>query len=127
MHAWVAVVLLLLGGAVRALADDPSTPEQVFTDSVQPNIGFCRTCHVPNGVADVEKGKRFQLSSNTAEDFAKVQAAWAALGGGVDGNALLRMPSDPSLSHTGGKPWPVGSAAYEGMRALLACFQDPAN
>ena len=119
------VMILVLAGAVRALAAEPSTPEQVFAESVQPHLGFCRTCHVPNGIADVEKGKRFQLSNDTAEDFAKVQAAWIALGGGVDGNLLLTMPSDPSVSHTGGKPWPAGSAAYEGMRALLACFADP--
>src|SRR5687767_13224669 len=123
-------LLLAAGGTVllvslAAAQTPPATPEEHFASNVQPNLGFCRTCHVAGGIADVEDGRDFQLSANTGEDYARTQAAWVALGGGVDSSPLLLMPSDPALSHSGGKPWPAGSAAYEAMRTTLGCFDHP--
>src|SRR2546423_1681573 len=102
-----------------------ATPEEFFAARVQPNLGYCRTCHVPGGIADVPAGRRYQLSTDPAEDYSRVQAAWEALGRGVDSNLLLLMPSDPNRSHTGGKPWPPSSDAYQAMRTLLSCFEMP--
>ncbi|HEX4895351.1 MAG TPA: hypothetical protein VFV11_03370, partial [Solimonas sp.] len=39
---------------------------------------------------------------------------------------ILRMPSKTDTRpHSGGYPWPEGSAAYRDMAILLACFQNP--
>jgi hypothetical protein len=103
------------------------TPEQFFAASVQPRLDFCRSCHVPGGVADTDAGRRFVLSSNPAEDYVNLRAAWERLGRGVEGNRILTKGSntDPE-PHSGGAPWPKGGDAYNDMRLLLACWDNPA-
>jgi endo-cleaving rubber dioxygenase len=99
--------------------------EEFFAARVAPNMGFCRTCHVPGGVADTDEGRRFQLSSNSTEDYAKLNASWIALGRGVETNKVLIEPTVGSEPHSGGKPWPATSDAYKHMKILLACWDNP--
>lgn len=103
--------------------------DALFTQRVQPRLAFCRNCHVPGGVADVADGARFQLTANSADDAAKLRAAWEALGRNDAGvSRILRMAAGTDTrSHSGGAPWPVGSAAYVEMAALLAGFVTPAS
>ncbi|HZR37598.1 MAG TPA: hypothetical protein VFA75_19660, partial [Nevskia sp.] len=106
--------------------------QDFFAARVEPNLSFCRTCHVPGGVADTPgtgpatQGNLFLLSANSSDDYARVQAAWTALGKGVDGNKLLTNPSDPAQNHTGGQPWPTTSQAYGAMKVVLGCWDNPA-
>jgi hypothetical protein len=108
-----------------------ATSEQFFAERVQSRMSFCRTCHIPGGVADVADGRRFMLSPASAggqpplDDYLKLNAAWIALGRGVDSNKLLVEPSSASEPHSGGKPWPVGSDAYQDMKVLLQCWDNP--
>ncbi|HUP90947.1 MAG TPA: hypothetical protein VM074_01770 [Solimonas sp.] len=102
--------------------------DELFTQRVQPRLEFCRNCHVPGGVADVPDGQLFQLTSNRAEDFARLRTSWEALGRNDGGKSrILKMASGTdSRSHSGGTPWPVGSAGYQEMDAQLLGFVDPA-
>jgi len=110
-----------------------TTPQAFFAAQVEPNIGFCRTCHVSGGVADTAgtsaatQGNLFLLTSDSTQDYNNVYAAWTALGGGVGSNKLLLNPSDPSQGHTGGQPWPSGSQPYTAMQTLLSCWNDPSG
>ena len=110
-----------------------ATPQAFFAAQVEPNIGFCRTCHVSGGVADTAgtsaatQGNLFLLTGDTTQDYNNVYAAWTALGGGVGTNKLLLNPSDPSQGHTGGQPWPSGSQPYTAMQTLLSCWNDPSG
>ena len=111
-----------------------STPQAFFAAEVEPNLGFCRTCHVSGGVADTAgtgapntQGNLFLLGSDSSQDYNNVYNAWTALGGGVGSNKLLLNPSDPSQGHDGGQPWPSGSQAYGAMQTLLSCWNDPAG
>lgn len=101
--------------------------DELFTQRVQPRMDFCRTCHVPGGVADVEGGRLFQLTNNESEDLANLSASWERLGRNDGGKSpILKMPSGTDdRSHTGGTPWPVGSDAYKEMDAQLLGFVDP--
>ncbi len=101
--------------------------EDFFDARVQPRMDFCRTCHVPGGVADTSEGERFMLSSNSGEDYANMYAAWQALGEGVEDNLLIVENADKSEPHSGGKNWPPGSDAYKDMVTLLTCWDDPVN
>jgi hypothetical protein len=103
-------------------------PKDFFITHVEPNMGFCRTCHVPGGVGDTDKGHRFMLSSNSAEDYAHLNTSWMDLNKGVETNRILLKPSgqDPE-SHSGGTPWPKGSVAYADMKTLLGCWDNPAS
>jgi hypothetical protein len=105
-----------------------ATPQDFFAARVEPNMSFCRNCHVPGGIADTDKGKRLMLSSNSAEDYAKVNASWVTLGKGVETNRILLKASntDPE-PHSGGSPWPKGSAQYNDMKTLLSCWDSPAG
>jgi endo-cleaving rubber dioxygenase len=98
----------------------------LFDARVQPTLDFCRTCHVPGGVADSDEGRRFMLATDRAQDHALLRASWEALGRGVDDNLILQYPSGQQ-PHSGGAPWPQGSAAYANMRILLGCWNDPAD
>jgi hypothetical protein len=95
---------------------------------VQPRLEFCRNCHVPGGVADVDDGRAYMLSPDATQDRANLQASWERLGRNDDGKSrILKMASGTdSRSHTGGSPWPVGSDAYRAMDAMLLGFVDPA-
>src|SRR5881296_909255 len=56
--------------------------EEHFQNNVQPNLDFCRNCHVPGGIADVDKGRKFQLSKDDkSSDLANLKASWERLGG----------------------------------------------
>lgn len=102
--------------------------DQLFTQLVQPNLAYCRNCHVPKGVGDVPDGQKFMLSTNPAEDFTKLRTSWENLGKNTNGTSrILTMPSGTDArSHTGGTPWPVGSDAYRAMEAQLQGFDNPA-
>ncbi len=104
-----------------------ASSEEFFDGRVAPLMSFCRTCHIPGGVADTEEGKRFLLSSNSGDDYANTFAAWQAMGEGVESNPLIIENSDASEPHSGGKSWPVGSDAYNDMVTLLTCWDSPAN
>src|SRR5437868_2971669 len=63
-----------------------SSCDELFTKSVQPRLEFCRTCHVPGGVAGTnDDGKLFMLSSDHSQDFDNLRASWQALGGNNNG------------------------------------------
>lgn len=107
---------------------ESTTTEQFFANSVQPSLGFCLTCHVQGGVADTDKGRRFMLSSNSAEDFVNVHASWEMLGKGVETNRILTKSSNTDVEpHSGGAPWPKGGPAYNNMKIVLACWDNPAT
>jgi hypothetical protein len=110
-----------------------SNVQDFFAARVEPNLGFCRTCHVPGGVGDTAgtspatQGNLYLLSSDSSQDYANVLKAWTALGKGVAGNKLLTNPSDPAQSHTGGQPWPSTGQAYQAMAVVLGCWDNPDN
>ncbi|HVT34018.1 MAG TPA: hypothetical protein VHE37_00430 [Nevskiaceae bacterium] len=110
------------GGAGSTFASD----KDFFTARVQPNLGFCRTCHVPQGVADTDTGKLMMLSPDPAQDYANLQASWIALAKGVDSNLILQNPSG-AHAHSGGAPWPSTSASYAAMKLLLSCWDQPSG
>jgi mono/diheme cytochrome c family protein len=141
--AWLGATLLLAGCGSYTL-DPESAPtgggpgngggavkvdncDQLFSLRVQPRLAFCRNCHVPGGVADVEDGRLYMLSQSAAEDFANLRASWERLGRNDSGKSrILRMASGTDTrSHTGGTPWPEGSDAYREMDALLLGFVTP--
>jgi hypothetical protein len=103
------------------------TPRDHFAANVEPNMGFCRSCHVPGGLADKPDGNLFMLSSDTSKDYDNVFTSWTALGKGVTSNKILTKPSDPAQSHSAGQPWAVGSAPYVAMKTLLSCWDNPAS
>ncbi len=90
--------------------------------AVQPYLDFCRTCHVPGGIADVDKGKLFQLMPDRSDDLKHLRDSWERLGGNNPTSRILLMASGQETPHTGGAPWPVGSDPYKAMEALLQCF-----
>jgi len=102
----------------------PRSMEEHFGRNVQPRLDFCRSCHVPGGVADVEKGRKFQLNKDRSNDLARLRASWEALGGNNPTSRLLLMASGAETPHSGGAPWPAGSPAYVAMDVLLKCFAD---
>lgn len=55
----------------------PRSMEDLYAQRVQPSLAFCRSCHVPGGVADVEKGRDFMPGN----DLASLKASWERLGG----------------------------------------------
>ncbi len=101
------------------------TMDEHFTQNVQPNMDFCRTCHVPAGLADTDKGRDFMLSGNKAQDLANLRASWERLGMNNPTSRILLMASGQETPHSGGAPWPRDSAAYRNMDILLKCFADP--
>lgn len=133
-----ALLLAACGGAnpnqpggltpVSPVADGtaPKNCDELLTKKVQAPLAFCRTCHIPSGIGDVEDGRDFMLSSNSAEDMVKLKAAWETLGRNNPTSRILLMASgqDPK-KHTGGSPWPKNSAAYADMAHLLEGFVDP--
>lgn len=105
-----------------------SGPQDFYAKRVEPRLAFCRTCHVPGGVADVEDGRRLMLGPQPGNDYALLRASWEALGGNNPESRILLMASGrDTRSHSGGTPWPLGSAAYADVRTLLGCFENPAG
>ncbi|HSW11868.1 MAG TPA: hypothetical protein VLI06_03440 [Solimonas sp.] len=98
--------------------------EEHFSGKVQPQLEFCRTCHIPGGVADVEDGHDFMLSTNKSQDLVNLKASWERLGKNNPTSRILLMSSGQETPHTGGAPWPVGSAPYKNMEILLKCFEN---
>lgn len=104
-----------------------ASSEEFFDARVTSRMDFCRTCHIPGGVADTDEGRRFLLSSNHGDDYANTFAAWQVLGEGVEENLLIVENADPNEPHSGGKSWPAGSDAYNDMITLLRCWNSPAS
>lgn len=106
------------GGGGDGVADC----EALFAQRVQPRLAFCRSCHVSGGLADVEDGRDFMLSTDPAADAANFRASWQRLGA-----RILDMASgEDARSHSGGAPWPPGSEAYRDVARLLQGYSDPA-
>ncbi len=112
-------------GAASDTASTGADAAQFFAERVQPRLAFCRTCHVPGGVADTDEGRRFLLSSNSGDDYVNMYSAWKTLGRGVETNLLLIEPGHAGEPHSGGKPWFRGGDAYREVRLLLQCWNDP--
>ncbi|GEM_PF-332581 len=105
-----------------------ATSEEFFASEVTPHMDFCRSCHTPTGIAGSDPdAERFMLSANATEDYANTRAAWEALGKGVESNLLLIEPTDPAEPHSGGKPWPEGSAPYTALKTIMQCWDNPDN
>src|SRR5205085_2711157 len=98
--------------------------QQLFDGRVHSNLGFCRNCHVPGGIADTDKGRRMMLSSNSAQDYTNLQASWDRLGKGVETNLILQNASGQHV-HSGGAPWPPDSQTYKDVKVLFTCWNDP--
>ncbi|HEY1075389.1 MAG TPA: hypothetical protein VGE51_01775, partial [Fontimonas sp.] len=98
---------------------------EFYTQRIEPRLAFCRTCHLPGKVADVEDGRLFMLSPDGSNDFAALKASWEALGGNKPTSRILLMASGQELPHSGGQPWAQGSAPYNDMATLLRCFENP--
>jgi hypothetical protein len=92
-----------------------------FATSVQPRLDFCRSCHLPGGLADVDDGRDFMLSTDRTQDLQNLKDSWTRLGENNPTSRILLMSSGQE-AHSGGAPWPVGSDAYKAMDALLQCF-----
>ncbi len=130
---WVALLTLVTaceGGRPGAalLEADARNAEGLnafFAQSVQPHLDYCRTCHVPGGVADEPDGRGLLLEPDRSADYDRSYQSWVDLGRGVETNALLIEPSTASEPHSGGKPWPPGQDAYASVRTLLQCWQTP--
>ncbi len=98
--------------------------EEHFSGNVQTGLDFCRTCHVPGGLGDVEDGREFQLSAQGGNDLADLKDSWQRLGGNNPTSRILLMASGQETPHSGGAPWPQGSPMYRNMEILLRCFAD---
>lgn len=101
--------------------------DDLFAQRVQPRLEYCRSCHVDGGVADVEGGDQFQLTRDPAGDLAALRDSWERVerdGAGI--SQILKMASGTSeRPHSGGAPWPVGSAAYADVASQMRGFDDP--
>ncbi|HEY0916765.1 MAG TPA: hypothetical protein VGE22_17960 [Solimonas sp.] len=117
------------GGGVTGPRDSVQVKncDELFTKRVQPRLEFCRSCHVPGGVADVADGRLFQLDKDESQDARLLKESWLRLGGnGAGKSRILKMASGTDTrTHSAGAPWPVGSDAYREMDALLAGYDNP--
>ncbi len=133
--AMLAISALMLGGCAgeygRSHEQGPNpggsgstkTMEAHFAQRVHPRLEFCRNCHVPGGIADVEDGRAFMLSPDRAEDLQNLRVSWERLGRNNPVSRLLLLPSGQA-PHSGGTPWPQDSEAYRDMAVLLKCFEN---
>ncbi|MDP3858663.1 MAG: hypothetical protein Q8Q73_12965 [Stagnimonas sp.] len=112
------------GGTPTAAA---GSMEEFFGKNAQPRLDFCRSCHVPGGIADVEDGRSFVLSATREQDLANLKLSWERLGGNNPSSRILRMASGQETPHSGGAPWAAGSGAYRAVEVVLQCFADPAG
>ena len=118
------------GGTAVDSGSDGATArsmEEHFDKNVRPTLDLCRTCHVPDGVGNVENGRDFMLSSLRSEDLENLRDSWERLGGNNPTSRILLMASGQETPHSGGAPWPVGSPAYRNMDILLKCFGSPSG
>lgn len=116
---------LAAGGGPIPPTDKKITQKEFFALNIGPNMGYCRSCHIPGASADRDEGRKFMLSTNPLEDYDKVFSSWTLLDKGVTTNRILTKNADHALSHTGGQSWPVGSQSYEAMKTLLTCWDNP--
>lgn len=118
------------GDATPAPSAPPNDgdPQSRF-DGAREHFEICRVCHVPGGVADVDDGRRLMLSSSGEDDYERIYNGWDVMGRGVESNLILGMPSGTAdRAHSGGDNlWPVDSNAYNAVRDLLTCWDDPQN
>ncbi|NKI16817.1 hypothetical protein HCU74_05210 [Spongiibacter sp. KMU-166] len=100
-----------------------------FEANVHSSLTICRACHVPEGVADTDDGRTFQMAKQVSvrADFDQLYRDWTALGGGVLSNPILFKASNSRATdpHSGGRQWDVDSAPYNNMAQLLSCWEDP--
>lgn len=121
------------GSTDAGAGGDGSTPaaagsmDEFFAKNAQQRLDFCRSCHLPGGIADVEDGRDFMLGSNRAQDLANLRASWERLGGNNPTSRILLMASGAEKPHSGGAPWEAGGVAYRSVEVVLKCFADPAG
>jgi hypothetical protein len=113
------------GGGPDSSGGSYSGVDDFYAKRIEPRIAFCRTCHVPGGVADVEDGRLYMLTPTGSGDFAALRASWEVLGGNNPTSRILLMASGQELPHSGGQPWAQGSSPYQDMATLLGCFENP--
>ncbi|HSW14572.1 MAG TPA: hypothetical protein VLI06_17115 [Solimonas sp.] len=103
-----------------------NSEQELFGQRVKGQLDNCRLCHVPGGAADVDKGRRFMLSKAGGDDYEKLKTSWSTLDKGVENNRILLKASntDPE-PHTGGAPWPKDGPAYNNVKALFGCWDNP--
>jgi endo-cleaving rubber dioxygenase len=105
-----------------------SNTQAFFAVKTQPSLAFCRNCHVSGGIADTDQGRRFMLSRDMAQDYGNLKSSWETLGKGIENNRILTKASNTDAEpHSAGAPWPKNSAAYENMKILLSCWEQPAS
>ncbi|MGJ8669661.1 MAG: hypothetical protein ACSHXK_09255 [Oceanococcus sp.] len=93
-----------------------------FEQRVQPLLDYCRTCHVPEGVADTEEGWRFMLNEDASDDYDSFYLSWDRMGGNNPLSRILVMSSGGE-SHSGGEPWVEGGQPYADVERQLDCFE----
>lgn len=104
-------------------ADHYQLAQAYFEEHVQPTLSYCKLCHGPGGVADVEGGRRFVLLANESLDFGLFYASWKALGRGIQNNPILTYNSDPATNHSGGKIWKNYLPIYDQVIAVFTCWE----
>lgn len=95
-----------------------------FQARVKPRMDFCRSCHVPNGVADTDDGHDFMLSDDSSQDYENFKASWKKLKLDktiTDDHPFLAYQSGIE-DHSGGKNWPEDSPAYADVLTLVTCW-----
>ncbi len=107
------------GGGPDSSGGSYSGVDDFYAKRIEPRIAFCRTCHVPGGVADVEDGRLYMLTPTGSGDLAALRASWEVLGGNNPTSRILLMASGQELPHSGGQPWAQGSSPYQDMATLL--------
>ncbi len=141
LGAGVSLLVLVLGGCTEGAYNDPEILVEpgtggdtggegpamdcadFFARNVQPELDYCRSCHVPDGVGDVPDGERLQFSDDRDEDLARLHEGWQQLGGNNPTSRILTMASGTDAqSHSGGEPWPVNGAVYNDVETLLQGF-----
>lgn len=125
MPATLAVVLVACEGGRELETTANARAATGFNDGISELLDYCRTCHIPDGVADSPDGERFMLSSDAGRDSELFRHSWEVLGGGAESSLILRENSESSLGHSGGQSWPVDSAEYGAVLAQLKCWDDP--
>ncbi len=122
------------GDNSRNLGDDDTSPRDAnsaesvlvahFKRHIQPDMGTCGVCHMPNGIADTDEGRGFILNNGTG-DYQNFKQSWRQLGEGISNNPLVTENADPGEPHIGGKLWPRKAAVYSHVVTLLQCWDDP--
>lgn len=104
---------------------------EYFAGNVHAGLGICKSCHIPEGVADTDDGRGllFTLPTSAPTDYTRLFAAWKELGAGIEGNPVLFKASNnnPDDPHTGGRQWELSSAQYANVAQLFGCWDDPQN